>query len=353
MDAIIQTHSLHDPRWPAVVARDPAQDGRFVFAVTTTGIYCRPSCPARRPQPQNVRFFASWVAAEKAGFRACLRCRPRAPSPRARHAAMIAAACRDLDAEAPPSLEALATKAGLSRFHFHRLFKALTGVTPLAYAKARRAARIRTELVAAPRVTDAIYAAGFGSNSRFYERSDLMLGMKPAAFRDAGKAVDILYAIGSCSLGCVLVARSEIGICAVMLGDDPAALAGEIKARFVKARSIETDTEFAGVLAKVIACVEAPAKDFDLPLDIRGTLFQQKVWAALRAIPVGETASYAEVARRIGAPRATRAVAAACAANKIAVVIPCHRVLRSDGGLSGYRWGVTRKRALLDKERKG
>ncbi len=266
---------------------------------------------------------------------------------------MIAAACRALEAEAPPALDALAARAGLSRFHFHRLFKAVTGVTPMAYAKERRAARLRQELAGASRVTDAIYAAGFGSNSRFYERSDTMLGMKPAAFRDGGNAADIVYAIGACSLGLVLVARGEKGICAIMLGDDAAVLAQEINARFAKARSMEANAELSDVLAKVVALVEAPARDFDLPLDIRGTLFQQKVWAALRAVPPGETASYAEIARRIGAPSATRAVAGACAANKIAVVIPCHRVLRSDGNLSGYRWGPARKRALLDKERKG
>ncbi|MGP8232966.1 MAG: bifunctional DNA-binding transcriptional regulator/O6-methylguanine-DNA methyltransferase Ada [Methylovirgula sp.] len=352
MDMKAQTSSSNDPRWAAIVARDGAQDASFVFAVTTTGIYCRPSCPARRPLPQNMRFFASWAEAERAGFRACLRCRPREVSPGARQTEMIAAACRALEAEAPPSLDALAAKAGLSRFHFHRLFKAVTGVTPMAYAKAQRAARVREELAGAARVTDAIYAAGFGSNSRFYERSDTMLGMKPAAFRDAGKAADIVYAIGACSLGLVLVARSEKGICAIMLGDDAAALAQEIETRFAKARSIEANAELSGLLAKVIAFVEAPARDFDLPLDIRGTLFQQKVWAALRAIPPGETTSYAEIARRIGAPSATRAVAQACAANKIAVAIPCHRVLRSDGNISGYRWGPVRKRALLDKERK-
>ncbi len=352
MDTITQTLSSNDPRWAAVVARDNAHDGSFVFAVTTTGIYCRPSCPARRPLAQNVRFFASCAEAEKAGFRACLRCRPRDVSPGTRQNEMIAAACRALEADTPPPLEALAARAGLSRFHFHRLFKAVTGVTPMAYAKERRAARLRQELAGGSSVTDAIYAAGFGSNSRFYERSDTMLGMKPAAFRDGGNAAYIVYAIGACSLGLVLVARSEKGICAIMLGDNAAVLAQEIKTRFAKARSIEANAELSDVLAKVVALVEVPARDFDLPLDIRGTLFQQKVWAALRAIPPGETATYTEIARRIGAPSATRAVAGACAANKIAVAIPCHRVLRSDGNLSGYRWGPARKRALLDKERK-
>lgn len=352
MDTISQTLSSDDPRWAAVVARDSAQDGSFIFAVTTTGIYCRPSCPARRPQPRNVRFFASCAEAEKAGFRACLRCRPRDVSSATRQSEMIAAACRALEEETPPSLDALAAKAGLSRFHFHRLFKAVTGVTPMAYAKERRAVRLREELAGAACVTDAIYAAGFGSNSRFYERSDNMLGMKPAAFRDRGNAEDLIYAVGSSSLGLVLVAQSEKGICAIMLGDDAEVLAQEIKTRFSKARSVEANAELADVLTKVIALVEAPARDFDLPLDIRGTLFQQKVWAALRAIPPGETATYAELARRIGAPSAMRAVAGACAANKIAVAIPCHRVLRSDGNLSGYRWGPARKRALLDKERK-
>ena len=345
------TNPIQDERrWAAVSARDRSADGAFVFAVTTTGIYCRPSCPARRAQRVNVRFFPTCEAAERAGFRPCLRCRPRqAPNQRQRDA--VAAACRALESDAPPKLDALAAKAGLSSFHFHRVFRAATGVTPKAYATAHRAAKLRQELSEATSVTEAIYAAGYNTSSRFYESADTMLGMAPNTFRNQGTDTEIVYGIGTCSLGKILVARSDKGLCALMLGDDEAMLEGEIRARFAKAKSIKDDAGFAAQLAAVIGFVDDPAKTIDLPLDIRGTLFQQKVWAALRAIPPGETASYAEIARRIGAPKAVRAVAQACAANEIAIVIPCHRVVRSDGALSGYRWGTARKRALLDKER--
>jgi AraC family transcriptional regulator of adaptative response/methylated-DNA-[protein]-cysteine methyltransferase len=339
-----------DLRWTAVSARERGADGQFVFAVKTTGIYCRPSCPARHAQRRNVVFFPTCEAAEREGFRACLRCKPK-EAPNARQREAIAAACSTLQSDEPPALDALAAKAGLSPFHFHRVFKAMTGVTPKAYAKAHRAAKVRQELSEATTVTEAIYAAGYNTSSRFYENADAMLGMTPNSFRNQGREAEIVYGIGRCSLGKILVARSGKGICALMLGDDAGMLENEIRTRFAKAKSIENDAEFSTLLADVIAFVDQPTKTFELPLDIRGTLFQQKVWAALRAIPVGETASYAEIAQRIGAPSATRAVAQACAANKIAVAIPCHRVVRSDGALSGYRWGTERKRALLDKER--
>jgi AraC family transcriptional regulator, regulatory protein of adaptative response / methylated-DNA-[protein]-cysteine methyltransferase len=352
MDAINQTLTQEDGRWAAILRRDRAADGAFVFAVRTTGIYCRPSCPARHALRRNVLFFPTCEAADRAGFRPCLRCKPKERSDQ-RQADMIAAACRALEADEPPGLDRLAATAGLSRFHFHRLFKAATGVTPKAYAKARRADRVRDALAAnASSVTDAIYAAGYNSNSRFYESAPTMLGMTPNSFRDQGSGAEIVYGIGRCSLGKILVARSDKGICALMLGDDATMLEEEIRTRFAKAKSIKGDAEFSDLLSAVVAFVDQPAKTFDLPLDIRGTLFQQKVWAALRAIPPGETASYAEIAKRIGAPASTRAVAQACAANKIAVVIPCHRVVRSDGALSGYRWGPDRKRALLDKEQR-
>jgi AraC family transcriptional regulator, regulatory protein of adaptative response / methylated-DNA-[protein]-cysteine methyltransferase len=348
-----QTPSIEtdETRWAAVVARDAAFDDRFVLAVTTTGIYCRPSCPARRPRREHVLFFATCEAAERAGFRACLRCRPKDRAQRARQAELIAAACRALESDAPPSLDALASQAGLSRFHFHRAFKTATGVTPKAYATAHRAARARDELQAETKVTEAIYADGYNSNSRFYAKADAMLGMSPKNFGRRGDGAEIVYGIGQSSLGQVLVARSDRGICAVMLGDDAPALEAEIKQRFAQAKLIKSDADFAALLAKVIDLVETPAAPLDLPLDIRGTLFQQKVWAALRAIPPGTTASYAEIAQRIGAPTSTRAVAQACAANAIAIAIPCHRVVRSDGSISGYRWGPARKRALLDRER--
>ncbi|HEY0145888.1 MAG TPA: bifunctional DNA-binding transcriptional regulator/O6-methylguanine-DNA methyltransferase Ada [Methylovirgula sp.] len=340
-----------EQRWAAVSARDHDFDGDFVFAVKTTGIYCRPSCPARHAQRRNVNFFPTCEAAEREGFRACLRCRPQeAPNQRQREA--IAAACRALETDEPPTLEVLAARAGLSAFHFHRVFKATTGVTPKAYAKAHRAAKVRQELSEATSVTEAIYAAGYNTSSLFYENADTMLGMAPNKFRQQGSDAKIVYGMGKCSLGTILVARSDKGICALMLGDDAAELESEIKRRFAKAKSIKGDDAFSALLTNVIALADAPEKKLDLPLDIRGTLFQQKVWAALRAIPAGETASYTEIARRIGSPTATRAVAQACAANKIAIAIPCHRVVRSDGALSGYRWGPARKRALLDKERK-
>jgi AraC family transcriptional regulator of adaptative response/methylated-DNA-[protein]-cysteine methyltransferase len=351
METTRKTLAQDEPRWAAVSTRDRASDGDFVFAVKTTGIYCRPSCPARLAQRRNVIFFPTCEAAEREGFRACLRCRPKeAPNQRQREA--IAAACRALETDEPPTLEVLAAKAGLSAFHFHRVFKAMTGVTPKAYAKAHRAVKVRQELSEATTVTEAIYAAGYNTSSRFYENADTMLGMTPNKFRQQGSDADIIYGVGRCSLGTILVARSDKGICALMLGDDAAELESEIKRRFAKAKSIKGDDAFSALLTNVIALADEPSKKFDLPLDIRGTLFQQKVWAALRAIPAGETTSYTEIARRIGSPTATRAVAQACAANKIAIAIPCHRVVRSDGALSGYRWGPARKRALLDKERK-
>jgi AraC family transcriptional regulator of adaptative response/methylated-DNA-[protein]-cysteine methyltransferase len=351
MNELTHTLTTDDRRWAAIIARDAGLDGRFVFAVTTTGIYCRPACPARRPQRRHVRFFVTCAKAEDAGFRPCLRCRPKDRPHQSRQAEVIAAACRALESDTPPSLDILAAKSGLSRFHFHRAFKAATGVTPKAYATAHRATRARHELQRETSVTEAIYAAGYNSNSRFYAEADAMLGMTPQNFRHRGDGADIVYGIGKSSLGHVLVARSGRGVCAVMLGGDQKTLEAEIKKKFAKARSIENDAEFAALLAKVIGLVEAPAMPVDLPLDIRGTLFQQKVWAALRAIPPGETASYAEIAKRIGAPKSTRAVAQACAANDIAIAIPCHRVVRSDGAISGYRWDPARKRALLDRER--
>lgn len=350
METTDKTLMQDEQRWAAVSARDRDFDGNFVFAVKTTGIYCRPSCPARHARRRNVLFFPTCEAAEHAGFRACLRCRPKeAPNQRQREA--VATACRALETDEPPTLEELAAKAGSSPFHFHRVFKAMTGVTPKAYAKAHRAAKMRQELSEATTVTEAIYAAGYNASSRFYENANTMLGMTPNKFRRQGSDTEIVYGVGKCSLGTILVARSEKGICALMLSDNAAELESEIKRRFIKAKSIKDDKTFSALLTDVIALADEPAKKFDLPLDIRGTLFQQKVWAALRDIPPGETASYAEIARRIGAPSATRAVAQACAANEIAIAIPCHRVVRSDGELSGYRWGPARKRVLLDKER--
>ncbi|WP_370630214.1 bifunctional DNA-binding transcriptional regulator/O6-methylguanine-DNA methyltransferase Ada [Xenophilus sp. Marseille-Q4582] len=341
-----------DPRWAAVQARDAAADGRFVYSVRTTGVYCRPSCGARPARPENVAFHASCAEAEHAGFRPCRRCRPDQPPRAQRQAALVADLCRTLEAaDELPNLDALAAQAGLSPSHLHRTFKAVTGLTPRAWAAARRAQRLR-EALGRPgaRVTDAIYDAGYGAASRFYERAGDVLGMTPTAWRAGGADTDIRFAIGQCSLGAILVARSDRGVCAIALGDDPEALAAELQDRFPHARLIGGDPDFERLVAQVVGLVEAPRQGLDLPLDVRGTAFQQRVWQALRAIPPGETASYAEIAKRIGAPTATRAVAQACGANPLAVAIPCHRVVRRDGALSGYRWGVERKRSLLARE---
>jgi AraC family transcriptional regulator, regulatory protein of adaptative response / methylated-DNA-[protein]-cysteine methyltransferase len=346
------TPTERDPRWGALVARDAAFDGKFVYAVKTTGVYCRPSCPSRLAKAKNVEFYPTWEDAESVGFRACQRCRPKEASAVDHHATIIAEACRRIEeAETLPTLATLAATIGMSPYYFHRLFKSVTGLSPKAYGAAHRARRVREQLSEGKNtVTEVIYSAGFNSNSRFYETSNAMLGMTPTAFRGGGADADIRFAIGECSLGSILVARSDKGVCAILLGDDPAALARDLQDHFPKANLIGGDADFECLVAKVVGFVEAPALGLDLPLDIRGTAFQQRVWQALREIPVGETASYAEIARRVGEPKSVRAVAQACGANNIAVAIPCHRVVKNNGALSGYRWGVERKRALLEKE---
>ncbi len=343
--------TLNDPRWAQVVARDKSADGKFFYSVKTTGVFCRPSCGARTPRPENVAFHLTTADAEAAGFRPCKRCKPDAQPLAATHAATIATLCRYIEsAEHAPSLDELAQRAGLSTFHLHRLFKSVTGVTPKAYATAHRANRVREQLRQSPSVTDAVYDAGYQSSSRFYEEANQLLGMTATRFRDGGANTEIRFAIGQCSLGAILVAQSARGVCAILIGDDADALARDLQDRFPNASLIGGDADFERLVARVVGFVEAPKLGLDLPLDVRGTAFQQRVWQALRAIPAGTTATYSEVAARIGAPKAIRAVASACAANAIAVAIPCHRVVRTDGSLSGYRWGVERKRALLDLE---
>ncbi|WP_137745643.1 bifunctional DNA-binding transcriptional regulator/O6-methylguanine-DNA methyltransferase Ada [Acidovorax sp. NB1] len=340
-----------DPRWAAVLARSAAADGSFWYSVVSTGVYCRPSCAARTPRPENVRFHASCADAETAGFRPCQRCKPQQPSALAHHAALVTQACRILEAEGATPLGALAARVGLSSSHLHRIFKQATGLTPKAYAAAQREQRVRSALgQATDSVTDAIYEAGYQSSSRFYEKSAQVLGMTPTRYRAGGAAQRIRFAVGQCSLGAILVAHSGQGLCAILLGDDPDALVRDLQDRFAQAQLVGGDADYEALVAQVVAFVEAPGLGLALPLDVQGTAFQQRVWQALRSIPPGQTASYAEIAARIGAPAATRAVAQACGANALAVAIPCHRVVRSDGALSGYRWGVERKRALLQRE---
>jgi len=345
------SYQTDEARWEAVRTREAAADGHFVYAVRTTGVYCRPSGSARLPRRENVEFFDTPQQAEAAGYRPSLRAAADRTVSAVRRAALVEQACRRIEnADTPPSLQALASQAGMSPFHFHRLFKAETGLTPKAYANAYRAHRVRVELGESDTITQAIYDAGFNSNSRFYEASTAMLGMRPRDYKAGGSNADIRFAVGECSLGSILVARSQRGICAIWLGDDPDQLVRDLQDRFPHARLSGGDPDFEQWVAQVVGFVEAPSLGLNLPLDVRGTAFQQRVWQALRDIAPGATASYADIAHRIGAPAAVRAVAQACGANLLAVAIPCHRIIRRDGDLSGYRWGAERKRELLRRE---
>ena len=347
----VERFGRDEDKWAAVVHRDVRADSVFYYSVRTTGVYCLPSCAARLARRENVRFHPTVEAAEAAGFRPCRRCRPNEPSLAERRAEAIAKACRLIEeAEESPDFDAVAAEVGMSRFHFQRVFRSVTGLTPKAYALAHRATRVRDQLTRSASVTDAIYEAGFNSNGRFYATSDRMLGMKPTDFRAGGSNTEIRFAVGETSLGSVLVATSDKGVCAILFGEDPGALAEDLQSRFPKARLVGGDRGFEKWVAKVVGFVEAPRLGLDLPLDVRGTVFQRRVWRALQEIPIGSTASYSEVAKKVGAPGSARAVAQACAANRLAVAIPCHRVVRNDGGLSGYRWGVERKRTLLERE---
>lgn len=344
--------AAHDPRWGQVLTRDKAADGQFWYSVATTGVYCRPSCPSRTANPKNARFHATIEDAKAAGFRPCRRCNPDGLSAEAANATLVAKICRLIDEkDTAPSLSEMADEVELSPAYFHRLFRSVTGVTPKAYAAARRAARVREELGRSGTVTEAIYDAGFNSSGRFYANATDMLGMTPSRYKAGGANEELHFAIGQCALGAILVASSAKGVAAILLGDDPDALVRDLQNQFPKAHLIGGDAEYEKLVAQVVGFVEAPRIGLDLPLDIRGTAFQQRVWQALREIPAGSTASYAEIAARIGNPSAVRAVAGACAANALAVAIPCHRVIRTDGALSGYRWGVPRKRRLLETER--
>jgi AraC family transcriptional regulator, regulatory protein of adaptative response / methylated-DNA-[protein]-cysteine methyltransferase len=342
---------VEDPRWARIVARDKKADGHLWYSVSTTGVYCRPSCPARVANPKNVQLHDTLKSAKSTGFRPCKRCNPDGPSLECENAALIAKACRIIEErEEEPSLGELAGASGRSPSYFHRLFKAVTGLTPKEYAGAHRAKKVRQGLAACHTVTEAIYDAGFNSSGRFYAHSTDMLGMTPSQYRAGGKSEEIKFAVGETSLGAILVASSRKGVAAMLLGDDPDELVRNLQDRFPRARLIGGDRQYEALVARVVGFVEAPRIGLELPLDVRGTAFQRRVWQALRAIPVGETLCYAEIARRIGCAQRARAVAAACAANQLAVAIPCHRVVRKDGSLSGYAWGVERKRALLDRE---
>jgi AraC family transcriptional regulator of adaptative response/methylated-DNA-[protein]-cysteine methyltransferase len=338
-------------RWAAVCGRDGAADGAFFYSVSSTGVYCRPSCPSRLPRRENVAFHASPAAAELAGFRACKRCRPGDARWQDRHARIVADACRSIDiADHEPNLASLARAAGMSRFHFHRLFKQLVGVTPKAYATARKAARVRDELRHGGSVTTALYNAGYATSGRFYETSQHVLGMTPVTFKSGGTGTEIRFAVKACSLGHVLVAATPKGICSISVADDPRQLVRELRQQFPQA-AIAGDRRFDSVVAAVIDVVDAITPELRLPLDVRGTSFQHRVWKALRAIPYGRTITYGQLAAAIGMPAASRAVARACASNPVAIAIPCHRVVSQGRGIGGYRWGVERKQTLIDREK--
>lgn len=341
-----------DPRWARIMARDKSADGLLWYSVLTTGVYCRPSCPSRLANPENVQLHDTLESARATGFRPCKRCKPESLPAGAENAALVEKACRIIEEnEVEPSLDELARAVGLSSSYFHRVFKAATGVTPKTYASAYRARKVRDGLVAGNTVTEAIYDAGFSSSGRFYEKSTGMLGMTPTQYRSGGADEELRFAVGQSSLGAILVASSKKGVASILLGDDPDELVRDLQDRFPKARLIGADRDYEKLVARVVGFVECPRIGLDLPLDVRGTAFQQRVWQALQEIPVGETVSYADVARRIDAPRSNRAVARACAANNLAVAIPCHRVVRNDGALSGYAWGAERKRQLIESEK--
>ncbi len=340
-----------ETQWKAVEKRNGAFDGKLYYAVTSTGVYCRPSCPSRRPKRENVKFFDTWNAAEKAGFRACQRCHPKDEVPQS--TAAITRVCRFIEdhAEAAPSLETLSRVARLSRFHLLRAFKKATGMTPRAYGNLCRMRALKKNLRSGESVTNAMYDAGFGSSSRLYEKSNRELGMTPSAYKNGGLDTKIRYTVVSSPLGRMLVAATEKGLCTVQFGESAAALEQELRREFPFAEIENDPIPLMDWLEKLNRHLAGEAISLQLPLDIQATVFQRKVWEILQSIPYGETRSYSEVAELAGKPAAVRAVASACASNPVAVAIPCHRVLRSDGSLGGYRWGLSRKVQLLETER--
>ncbi len=339
--------------WQAVLSKDRQYDGQFVFAVSSTGIYCRPSCPARRARRDRVTFFALPEAAEEAGFRECRRCHPKNVSALDPRLELIRRACRLIEEqdEERVSLEALGKLLGVSSFHFQRTFKRVMGITPRQYAEACRARRFRSSVQSGESITSAMYEAGYGSSSRLYERAESELGMTPATYGRGGKAMKISYTVASSPMGQLLVAATDKGICAVRLGDTVADLESDLREEFAAADIRTNDEGLRGAVAQIVRHLEGKQPGIELPLDIRATAFQRLVWEALQAIPLGETRSYSEVAKGIGKPSAVRAVARACASNSVALVIPCHRVIREDQNLGGYRWGLERKKKLLASER--
>ena len=340
-----------ETQWKSVIDRDRRQDGRFVFAVRTTGIYCRPSCPSRRPRRESVEFFESPQAAERAGYRACLRCKPTQLSEWAKH---VLRARQLLDSsESALTLAELSKRVGVSPFHLQRLFKQATGLSPREYQAARRTQQVKARLREGDDVTTALYEAGYSSPSRLYEQSSQQLGMTPGTYRLGGAGTSICFAIVPSPLGRVLVAATARGLCAIRFGEDAQVLERELRDEFHAAEVYRDDRGLAEYVEPILASIRGQKPSIDVPLDIRATAFQRKVWDALRRIPRGETRSYSEVARDIGEPKAIRAVARACASNPVAIAVPCHRVVRSDGQLAGYRWGAQRKKKLLAAERVG
>ena len=340
-----------EARWAAVLAKDQQLDGEFVFAVKTTGIYCRPSCPARPAKRQNVEFFDTTVQAVSAGYRACKRCKPDGMSQEHARNELVLQACQAIEqSESGLLLDDLATQVGLSPHHFHRIFKAATGLTPKQYQKAVQAKRVTTALKGASSVTEALYEAGFSSSGRFYEDAGANLGMSPSSFRQGGANEHIRHTIEPCALGMMLVAATARGICAIEFADGKEALLERLQARFPKAVLEAGDPPFKQWVGQILHYLDQPTGSLDLPLDVQGTVFQRRVWKALQDIPCGQTLSYTGLAQRLGQPTAVRAVASACANNHIAVAIPCHRVVRTGGALAGYRWGLARKAELLRRE---
>ncbi|RZL01924.1 MAG: bifunctional DNA-binding transcriptional regulator/O6-methylguanine-DNA methyltransferase Ada [Rubrivivax sp.] len=355
METTVAQAIQDEERWAAVLAKDAQGDGEFVFAVKTTGIYCRPSCPARPAKRQNVEFFGTTVQAAQAGYRACKRCKPDGASQDQQRQAWVSQACQAIErntaqGEAALSLDELAGQVGLSPHHFHRIFKSATGLTPRQYHQAVQARRVAESLKGASTVTAAIYEAGFSSSGRFYEGAGASLGMSPNSLRQGAAGEQIRHTVERSPLGMMLVAATPRGVCAIEFGDDPAALVAGLKARFPKAAFEPGDAPFRQWVAQILAYLDVPKGSLDLPLDVQGTAFQRRVWQALQDIPRRQTISYSELARNLGQASAVRAVASACANNHIALAIPCHRVVRTGGALAGYRWGLARKAELLRRE---